>query len=206
MPGKGAYWKKGGLIDETVKEEDLSQALQSKVNAVGGGGAWTKIGDVIVSSPTTSVDLGIATQAFSSYNYIKIFADIFLSANGDTAGIFMNNTTGASYQIRGMTIAGGGFNSIFTNNSVIGSGQTLNANVTPHIHIEASIASEPATVDEAMGFWEEGRSGDTTNNEWQTGHYKNQTGSPSGITAIGMKTGGSASITAGSRLSAYIIT
>jgi len=38
MPGKGAYWKKGGLIDETVKEEDLSLALQAKVNAVGGGG------------------------------------------------------------------------------------------------------------------------------------------------------------------------
>ena len=35
MPGKGAYWKKGGLIDETVKEEDLSQALQAKVNSGG---------------------------------------------------------------------------------------------------------------------------------------------------------------------------
>ena len=36
MPGRGQYWKKGGLIDETVKEEDLSQALQSKVNSGGG--------------------------------------------------------------------------------------------------------------------------------------------------------------------------
>jgi len=39
MPGRGQYWKKGGLIDETVKEEDLSQALQGKVNAGGGGGS-----------------------------------------------------------------------------------------------------------------------------------------------------------------------
>lgn len=37
MPGRGQYWKKGGLVDETVKEEDLSLALQSKVNAVGAG-------------------------------------------------------------------------------------------------------------------------------------------------------------------------
>ena len=31
MPGRGQYWKKGGLIDETVKEEDLSQALQTEL-------------------------------------------------------------------------------------------------------------------------------------------------------------------------------
>lgn len=36
MPSRGQYWKKGGLIDETVKEEDLSQALQAKVNSSGG--------------------------------------------------------------------------------------------------------------------------------------------------------------------------
>ncbi len=40
MPGRGQYWKKGGLIDETVKEEDLSQALQTKVNSGGGGGKF----------------------------------------------------------------------------------------------------------------------------------------------------------------------
>jgi len=39
MPGRGQPWKKGGLVDETVKEEDLSLALQAKVNAVGGGHA-----------------------------------------------------------------------------------------------------------------------------------------------------------------------
>jgi len=36
MPSRGNYWQKGGLPDETVKEEDLSQALQAKVNAGGG--------------------------------------------------------------------------------------------------------------------------------------------------------------------------
>ena len=36
MPGRGQYWKKGGLIDESVKEEDLSLALQAKVNSAGG--------------------------------------------------------------------------------------------------------------------------------------------------------------------------
>jgi len=47
MPSRGNYWQKGGLPDETVKEEDLSQALQTKVNAVGGGGGFDKktIGD-----------------------------------------------------------------------------------------------------------------------------------------------------------------
>ena len=34
MPGRGQYWKKGGLIDETVKEEDLSQALHNNSRIV----------------------------------------------------------------------------------------------------------------------------------------------------------------------------
>ena len=36
MPGRGRFWKIGGLNDEHVKEADLTTALQNKVNAGGG--------------------------------------------------------------------------------------------------------------------------------------------------------------------------
>jgi len=39
MPGRGRFWKIGGLNDEHVKEADLTQALQNKVNSGGGGHA-----------------------------------------------------------------------------------------------------------------------------------------------------------------------
>ncbi len=35
MPGRGQYWKVGGINDEHIKEEDLTQALQNKLNAGG---------------------------------------------------------------------------------------------------------------------------------------------------------------------------
>jgi len=33
MPGRGQYWKVGGINDEHIKEEDLTQALQNKLNS-----------------------------------------------------------------------------------------------------------------------------------------------------------------------------
>lgn len=38
MPGRGNPWQKGGHVDLTIEEADLSTALQVKVNAGGGGG------------------------------------------------------------------------------------------------------------------------------------------------------------------------
>jgi len=61
MPSRGNYWQKGGLPDETVKEEDLSQALQAKVNAVGGGsGNWEKVGEATVTSTVASVNVNFS--------------------------------------------------------------------------------------------------------------------------------------------------
>jgi len=38
MPGRGRFWQVGALNDEIVEEADLTQDLQTKVNAVGGSG------------------------------------------------------------------------------------------------------------------------------------------------------------------------
>jgi len=37
MPGRGTPWRKGGHVDETIEEADLTQNVQTKLNAGGGG-------------------------------------------------------------------------------------------------------------------------------------------------------------------------
>ena len=61
MPGRGQYWKKGGLVDETVKEEDLSQALQTKVNT-GGGGSLSQFFNALI------VCWHVSSRSFSYFN------------------------------------------------------------------------------------------------------------------------------------------
>ncbi len=88
MPGKGAYWKKGGLIDETVKEEDLSQALQAKVNAVGGGGDVVLLESLDFTGSTNSL-LWTFSQSYpfqynsGLYQKFRVEANIMSSGQGD---------------------------------------------------------------------------------------------------------------------------
>jgi len=63
MPGRGQYWKKGGLIDETVKEEDLSQALQTKVNSSGGYDSISDEGGEILAQRTEINFTGAGVEA-----------------------------------------------------------------------------------------------------------------------------------------------
>ncbi len=44
MPGRGQYWKIGGINDKHIVEADLDQALQAKVNAIGGGTGQSILG------------------------------------------------------------------------------------------------------------------------------------------------------------------
>jgi len=101
MPGRGQYWKKGGLIDETVKEEDLSQALQTKVNAVGGGGGSEVIGSDDVSTPQTTMTATISpTVAMGSSQEIIAVAWFDLAVSG-TVKCQVSGETGSNYRVAG---------------------------------------------------------------------------------------------------------
>jgi len=71
MPGKGAYWKKGGLIDETVKEEDLSQALQAKVNSGGGAGKMELLGETTLVGDNQIVTVNFTPVDAADCCYIE---------------------------------------------------------------------------------------------------------------------------------------
>lgn len=134
MPGRGQYWKKGGLVDETVKEEDLSQALQTKVNAVGGGGSgnWELVGDVTVSggpigeqnvnlSRTVNLDgtdvsmvvavinTRLTSNTGIAYRYNNVTTGGYSCSGNDLGGIVYNNFNEVGSQIvtdKGYTSSG----------------------------------------------------------------------------------------------------
>ncbi len=106
MPGRGQYWKKGGLVDETVKEEDLSQALQTKVNAVGGGGGAELVGSDDVTTPKTDLTATISpTISLGSIQELDIVAWFSLAVGGSVK-IQLSGLTTADYRDVGRTFTG----------------------------------------------------------------------------------------------------
>lgn len=115
MPGRGQYWKKGGLIDESVKEEDLSQALQTKVNAVGGGsGNWEKVGDVTVSGgPVTSQNVDLSrTVDIDGTDCSMLVAVITTKLSSSSSVTYRyNNITTGGYSTSGNDLGGATYTS-----------------------------------------------------------------------------------------------
>jgi len=68
MPGRGNPWQKGGHVDLTIEEADLSTALQAKVNAGGGGASKqsTFMEEPFNVGGVVTRFLGISCQDFSS--------------------------------------------------------------------------------------------------------------------------------------------
>ncbi|MEE9409702.1 MAG: hypothetical protein V3V41_02115 [Candidatus Heimdallarchaeota archaeon] len=112
MPGRGAVWRIGGLKDKHVLEEDLDDALQSKVNSGGGGAGNSEVVlDTTFGSNATShsfnfsrtvdmdgTDVGELVVIFS--NLILSIPDIIdIQFNGESftgsnvEGISSNGTT-----------------------------------------------------------------------------------------------------------------
>ncbi len=86
MPGRGAVWRIGGLKDKHVLEEDLSQALQTKVNTGGGGGSGnvetvldTTFGSDAVSH-SFNLSRSVAMDGTDVGELIIIFSELTLSA------------------------------------------------------------------------------------------------------------------------------
>ena len=91
MPGRGQYWKKGGLVDETVKEEDLSQALQAKVNAGGGAGKMELLGETTLVGDNQIVTVNFTPVDIADCCYIEA---VFVGV--------IKNSTAMGWQINGL--------------------------------------------------------------------------------------------------------
>ena len=73
MPGRGPYWKEGGIPDFTIKLEDLTQDLQDQIT--GGGGAGDLVGSDDVTTPKTDLTATISpTIALGSIQELVIVA------------------------------------------------------------------------------------------------------------------------------------
>jgi len=102
MPGRGRYWKVGGLNDEHIKEEDLSQALQTKVNS-GGGGVVEKLAETTLSSAVTNTQLSFTAVNRDDYAEFWLVIKGSISADGDVYAN-INGVTGTGYSCFGTFI------------------------------------------------------------------------------------------------------
>ncbi len=101
MPSRGNYWQKGGLPDETVKEEDLSQALQAKVNS-GGAGVQELLKTINVPSDTISTTITLDTPVnFADYAEFSLVIHGHHRANTASMGVRINGNSGSVYSYDG---------------------------------------------------------------------------------------------------------
>jgi len=166
MPGRGRFWSLGSLNDEIVEEADLTQALQTKVNAVGGGGSgnWEKVGEVLVSGiPVNAVSVPLSrTVQLDGTDVSMLVAVIHLKNNATVSiGYRYNNIAGGGYSCFGNDLGGAIYtdfqetgNEIFTDKSYTTSGmfsilelsgQTDGSTVLGHIK-EAGPGISEATI------------------------------------------------------------
>jgi len=97
MPGRGRFWSVGSLNDEIVEEADLTQALQTKVNAGGGGsGAWEKVTEVELVSDGPVIDMPISPSiVMDTVAQVKIIGQIKMGNGEDDEILYkINNVFG----------------------------------------------------------------------------------------------------------------
>ena len=200
MPGRGQYWKKGGLVDETVKEEDLSQALQTKVNTVGGGsGNWELVGDVTVSGAEQNVNLS-RTVAMDGTDVSMLVAvmSIRLTASTGIAYRYNNITTGG-YTASGNDLGGITYLNFFETGTQIVTDKGYNtAGLFTILELEGANGGG-----QLHGHIREAGNGQTVG---AIGHFSINT-TVTSVTSFQLKTEGASSFIAdGTRIQVYAIT
>ncbi len=129
MPGRGRFWGVGDLNDEIVEEADLTQAVQTKLNAVGGGGSgnWEVVGDVLVTGlPVNSVNVNLSRSVALDGTDVSMLVAVIHTKLNATVGIQYryNNITTGGYSCSGNDLGGASYtnfiesgNQIFTDKS-----------------------------------------------------------------------------------------
>jgi len=128
MPGRGRFWQVGALNDEIVEESDLVQALQTKVNAVGGGvtfdlnetaiiqeeftsglaqGVWYKQDQVIADGTSNLMVLDSSDTNTAGRIFAMIVWEGRISGVGQKVGFTVNNLATATYNQIGTKVKTG---------------------------------------------------------------------------------------------------
>jgi len=138
MPGRGRYWKIGGINDEHIIETDLDQALQTKVNTGGGGGGNTEVLlDSVVPSSLTShsfaLSRSVAMDGSDVAKLIVLIQNLQVSGTDNIAIQF--NSAGASGDTRGIH-SDGTTVTAFTDGSDINSISDFSNTSTGYVELE----------------------------------------------------------------------
>jgi len=175
MPGRGASWRGAGqgkpdrigspdvldnsitsddIEDGTIQEVDLDSAVQAKLNAIGGGGAWQQIGKFVVVAPATSVSVSFTPEVLDGTNMsIKLVANLKLNIT-DTISTRIDNRADGSYILQGGHSVGATHTGVTTSSN---DGWTTGKNVTSGeiTFLEIELAGDVPTGDEVTCFYKE---------------------------------------------------
>jgi len=199
MPGRGPYWKEGGIPDFTIQLADLTQDLQDQIT--GGGGAWTQIGKFVVVTPATSVSVSFPAEILNGTNMsIKLVANLKLNTT-DTISTRIDNRIDASYTLEGGHSKGATHTALFnTDPDGFNTGKNVDENETTFLEIElAGNRTIGGVSDEVTCFYKE-----RSENGVFIGAGKFNTVSATSISSFAVKSkNGVATITAGSTFVVY---
>lgn len=108
MPGRGRFWSLGSLNDGIVEEDDLTQALQTKVNSGGGGGAWQKVTEVELTVAGNQINMPISPSiVMDTVAEVKVIAKIRLGDPGQVRYVINDIITGGQYNSVGIEYTSG---------------------------------------------------------------------------------------------------
>ncbi len=200
MPGRGRFWNVGSLNDEIVEEADLTQALQTKVNAGGGGsGNWEVIADFTVASDLNSHTIPfsrtVATDG-SDVSKVVVIIDFRMSAPDPIEYLF-NGLAGTTPTI-GIELLG------LAQISETGSGITTDKAMVTGSHVEI-IAQGLTTASDLHGIITE--TGDVNTLGGTYAAWRSNTDFSAGLSSIQIRTGGGAdTINIGTKVTVYAVT
>jgi len=205
MPGRGRFWEVGALNDEIVEEADLTQALQTKVNAVGGGGSgnWEKVGDVTVSggpvaSQNVTLSRSVALDGTDVSMLVAVISTV-LSA-GDGIAYTYNNITAGGYTTSGNDLGTASYTNFLESGDKIFTDQGYNNGVFSILEL---VGFAGAGGNNAHGFIKE--AGDSFG-QATIGHFTVNT-NVTAITSFQLKTdSGVARIADGTHIVIYAVT
>lgn len=199
MPGRGPYWKTGGLPDFTVTLNDLEQDLQDQITS--GGGAWTQIGKFVVVTPATSVSVSFPAEILNgTIMSLKLVANLKLNVP-DTISTRIDNRIDGSYTLEGGHSKGATHTALLSNDGDgFNTGKNVDTNETTFLEIElAGNRTIGGSGDEVTCFYKE-----RSENGVFIGAGKFNTISATSIASFDVKSKlGVATITAGSTFVVY---
>jgi len=155
MPGRGQFWKIGGINDEHIKEVDLTQALQTKLNA--GGGTWELLDSEKLTSAVNTVTLSFTSEDLTDPTASKyVFIGSCQTVAGEELRWRVNGNSTDGYDINSIQLDKATYNkNLDADADAWATGRTANTPNSFHFELTLSPVSDIGGSTSLLGHLKE---------------------------------------------------